>query len=178
MVQVHATNPCSRRRVPCSHVCVPTGDSATPTRCLCPAPLLLAGDNSTCSLLGNSSNSNSSSSKSAVVERQMKQLQLSQKKDDLMTVLLIGSIAGSLILLLLVRRLAECYDTRFSRLVLQIVALALRCRRSRSRDLSQDSLDSFEKPPLLLNRALYQPPRRSTFSKCLPPDSDVRNDKI
>ena len=34
----------------------------------------------------------------------MKQLQLSQKKDDLMTVLLIGSIAGSLILLLLVRR--------------------------------------------------------------------------
>ena len=99
---MHATNPCSRRRVPCSHVCVPTGDSATPTRCLCPAPLHLAGDNSTCSLLGNSSNS--SSSKSAVVERQMKQLQLSQKKDDLMTVLLIGSIAGSLILLLLVRR--------------------------------------------------------------------------
>ena len=94
---MHATSPCSRRRVPCSHVCVPTGDSATPTRCLCPAPLHLAGDNSTCSLLGNSS-------KSAVVERQMKQLQLSQKKDDLMTVLLIGSIAGSLILLLLVRR--------------------------------------------------------------------------
>ena len=100
MVQVHATSPCSRRRVSCSHVCVPTGDSATPTRCLCPAPLHLAGDNSTCSLLGNSSKS----SKSAVVERQMKQLQLSQKKDDLMTVLLIGSIAGSLILLLLVRR--------------------------------------------------------------------------
>ena len=84
-------------------MCVPTGDSATPTRCLCPAPLLLAGDNSTCSLLGSNS-SNSNSSKSAVVERQMKQLQLSQKKDDLMTVLLIGSIAGSLILLLLVRR--------------------------------------------------------------------------
>ena len=101
---MHATNPCSRRRVPCSHVCLPTGDSATPTRCLCPAPLHLTGDNSTCSLLGNSSNSNSNSSKSAVVERQMKQLQLSQKKDDLMTVLLIGSIAGSLILLLLVRR--------------------------------------------------------------------------
>ena len=115
MVQVHATSPCSRRRAPCSHVCVPTGDSATPTRCLCPAPLHLAGDNSTCSLLGNNSNSNSnsnsSSSKSAVVERQMKQLQLSQKKDDLMTVLLIGSIAGSLILLLLVRRSDQSVTT-------------------------------------------------------------------
>jgi len=60
----------------------------------------------------------------------------------------VGTIAGSLLLILV------------------ISIIVLKCKRANSRD-SLDSLDSFEKPPLL-NRNLYQAPRKRTFSKCLP----------
>ena len=53
--------------------------------------------------------------------------------------------------------------------------LVVKHKRNSRSDRSQDSLDSVEKPPLL-NRNLYQAPRRATFSKasCVP-DSEVTN---
>ena len=58
----------------------------------------------------------------------------------------------------------------FYNLLSQIIIAVVKCKTGASSD-SLDSLDSYEKPPLL-NRHLYQPPRRATFSKCNP-ESEV-----
>ena len=58
----------------------------------------------------------------------------------------------------------------FYNLLSQIIIAVVKCKTSASSN-SLDSLDSYEKPPLL-NRHLYQPPRRATFSKCIP-ESEV-----
>merc|ERR1712029_94198 len=69
----------------------------------------------------------------------------SSEDEKFLILLIVGTVGGSMFLILL------------------IIIAVVKCKTS----ASSNSLDSLEKPPLL-NRHLYQPPRRATFSKCIP----------
>merc|ERR1712029_1320897 len=72
----------------------------------------------------------------------------SSEDEKFLILLIVGTVGGSMFLILL------------------IIIAVVKCKTSASSN-SLDSLDSYEKPPLL-NRHLYQAPRRATFSKCIP----------
>jgi len=146
LVQPPSANQCQRRSVKCSFLCVPT--SQISSQCLCPSGSVLDRDNSTCVHQHLNNSVISAPRKTVNIDQHINELKRSEEKDNFIIVLLVGTIAGSLLLILV------------------ISIIVLKCKRANSRD-SLDSLDSFEKPPLL-NRNLYQAPRKRTFSKCLP----------
>jgi len=130
---------CYNRKQKCSHMCVSTsGESSS---CLCPIGLSLSADKSTCLEDGIASNP-------ILASRKFEEISRSEEDDKFLILLVVGTVGGSMFLILL------------------IIIAVVKCKTSASSD-SLDSLDSYEKPPLL-NRHLYQAPRRATFSKCIP----------
>lgn len=141
----------------CSHLCVPVpGDQGLRASCLCPDHSSLTSDGAPCSPLGHhqadAQVAGGKHNKTEIIDRHVEELRKGKEKDNLIIILLLGSIAGCALVFL------------------SIILVVIKCRKNSQRD-SLDSLDSFEKPPLL-NRNLYQPPRRSTFSKTCIPESD------
>jgi len=135
---------CYNRKQKCSHMCVST--SGVSSSCLCPVGFSLSVDESTCVKEGLISNPSLAASDHLASS---KLADISSSEDDKFLILLIvGTVGGSMFLILL------------------IIIAVVKCKTSASSN-SLDSLDSYEKPPLL-NRHLYQPPRRATFSKCIP----------
>ena len=98
-------NSCQTREEKCSHICVPSlemwGQSHTraDTVCLCPSGLKLSEDNLTCH--GDSVRSSQVSSK-VILDQEIAAQQNSQKRENMIILVIIGLIGGSLFLVFLV----------------------------------------------------------------------------
>lgn len=164
-LQPSSSNLCLARSVPCSHLCVPVPQSLhmasnTTTRaenqaqtvCLCPSHFMLLEDNATCvhrdgNMTGveHSKQVGEVTVLEEVLQEEIKELKLVKDQEHLYTGLLVGAAAGISVLLSLIGLTAYRHYTK----------------------RAPGSQDSLEKPPLL-NRNIYNPPRRSTFTKCIP----------
>lgn len=122
------------------------------TKCLCPSDHILLDNNSTCRHRDWNTTKIEQSEKlvevkvlEEVLQEEIKELKLVREQENLYTGLLVGAAAGISVLLTLIG------ITAYRHYVKQ----------------APGSQDSLEKPPLL-NRNIYNPPRRSTFSKSIP----------
>jgi len=165
-LQKSSNNLCALRKSPCSHICVPVAQKVKNdanhssehmplTKCLCPPEHVLLQDDSTCRhkhwnvtktiTEGHTSEVVKKESLEEFLQDEIKELKLVREQENLYTGLLVGAAAGIGVLLTLIG----------------ITAYRHYAKRA------PGSQDSLEKPPLL-NRNIYNPPRRSTFSKCIP----------
>jgi len=164
-LQPSSTNLCLTRSIPCSHICVPvpptlhmagnntrTSENIELTKCLCPSDFVLLENNATCrhrewnvSLVGQGDKVGEGKVLEEVLQEEIKELKLVREQEHLYTGLLVGAAAGISVLLTLIGITAYRHYTK----------------------RAPGSQDSLEKPPLL-NRNIYNPPRRSTFSKSIP----------
>jgi len=161
-VQPASKNLCLTRPQQCSHICVPlargghmageVSNISSETKCMCPFGHTMLEDNSTCrndnvqkveveKKIGAETMKNINE----VLQDEIKELKIVKEQENLYTGLLVGASAGISVLLTLIG----------------ITAYRHYVKRA------PGSQDSLEKPPLL-NRNIYSPPRRSTFSKCIP----------
>ena len=98
-------NSCQTREQKCSHICVPSlemseqSHTRTATVCLCPSELKLSEDNLTCH--GDSVRSPQVSSK-VILDQEIEAQQSSQKRENMIIMVIIGLIGGSLFLVFLV----------------------------------------------------------------------------
>jgi len=161
-LQPSSTNLCLIRSIPCSHLCVPVPhvlhmagnntkrtENLPLTKCLCPSDYVLLEDSATCRHRDWNITKQEHSEKLVVLEEvlqeEIKELKLVREQENLYTGLLVGAAAGISVLLTLIG----------------ITAYRHYVKRA------PGSQDSLEKPPLL-NRNIYNPPRRSTFTKSIP----------
>jgi len=166
--QPSSTNFCQTRPTPCSHICVPKprilnmasyanqiiekAEMSPLTQCLCPSDFVLLENNSTCRLRNFNITKDQHSEKltevnilDEVLQDEITELKLVKEQKNLYTGLLVGAAAGVTVLITL-------------------ICLTVYRQYAKRAPGSQDSL---EKPPLL-NRNIYNPPRRSTLSKSIP----------
>eukprot|EP00090_Calanus_glacialis_P045256 TRINITY_DN8275_c0_g1_i1.p1 TRINITY_DN8275_c0_g1~~TRINITY_DN8275_c0_g1_i1.p1 ORF type:complete len:231 (-),score=55.21 TRINITY_DN8275_c0_g1_i1:405-1013(-) len=167
-LQPSSPNLCLTRSIPCSHLCIPVphilhmagnsnqssfrNENLALTKCLCPSDHILLDNNSTCRHSDWNTTKIEQSEKlvevkvlEEVLQEEIKELKLVREQENLYTGLLVGAAAGISVLLTLIG----------------ITAYRHYVKRA------PGSQDSLEKPPLL-NRNIYNPPRRSTFSKSIP----------
>jgi len=164
-LQPSSTNLCLARPTPCSHICVPVpytlhmagnktskSENIDHTKCLCPRDFMLLENNATCrprswnvSMVGHSEDMGEVTVLEEVLQEEIKELKLVREQEHLYTGLLVGAAAGISVLLTLIGITAYKHYTK----------------------RAPGSQDSLEKPPLL-NRNIYNPPRRSTFTKSIP----------
>ena len=95
--QPASINICQKRRVKCSHLCVPI--SQLDTKCLCPNNTNLTKDNSTCEHSGITKEINTSRKSAVQSEKNLKD---NQDNEKLVIILLVSSVGGSIFLLLVV----------------------------------------------------------------------------
>ena len=106
-------NYCQTRELQCSHICLPKLEMSEQshtrlgTVCLCPSELKLSDDNLTCH--GDSVTSSQVSSK-VILDKEIAAQQNSQKKENLIIIVIIGLIGGSLFLVFLVSLIAIDYQ--------------------------------------------------------------------
>ena len=88
-------------------MCVPTSQNSS--QCLCPSGSDLDHDKSSCFIKNNKKNAISSQRKNVNIDKHIKEMKRADEKDNFIIVLLVGTIAGSLLLILVVSRLRVFY---------------------------------------------------------------------
>ena len=126
LVQPPSANQCQRRSVKCSFLCVPT--SQISSQCLCPSGSVLDRDNSTCVHQHLNNSVISAPRKTVNIDQHINELKRSEEKDNFIIVLLVGTIAGSLLLILVVRRFMSSYYTINTFVILRSVLLCLNAK--------------------------------------------------
>ena len=108
LIQPPSVNQCQKRSMKCSFMCAPTSQNSS--QCLCPSGSVLDRDNSTCVHEHDKISVISSPRKTVNIDQHIDELKRTEEKDNFIIVLLVGTIAGSLLLILVVRGfMVSCY---------------------------------------------------------------------